>query len=1111
MAPARSAPIHSPSRGSRPARARRAPALGLGALAVLAGVACGDGGSDAPIDPDASSSSPDGGAPGGDAGAQRPDGGAPLEDGGTGLGLDGGETPASTPGRASYAPWPELRTPFTIAAGAAGEVWVTDALGGDARRLSASGVTTRVLSGMAAAFPFGLAVDVAGGRVFVSDPTRGTVEAFTALGAPLFVAGPPILMRPYGLAIDANGVLIVADAGHGRLIALDASGAELPLDLGAAALSEPRALAIGRTGAAWVVEAGTGRVVELGAGGARLRELTGAEPGATAFAGPTGVAVDGLDQVWITDVGCRCAQVFSPSGTYVSRIDDPELIAPEGIAIDAAGRPWITDAARGKVNRYDAAGARVSSVGGGPAQLASPRGLTVAPDGRLWLADTGNRLVYAMEDGRARSAIDGTNATTPLWSPLAVAVAEDGTHFIADMGAGVIVVLEADGTVRARWDGTAGDGLPFGAPTSLALDADGDVWVTDGDTSAVRELAPDGTTRSSLDGSAGGTAFIRPRAITVDPDTGALWIADPGTHTVQAFDAGGRFLAKLDDGSAGAVALSAPSALAVRDGTVWVADAATGLVQSFDTEGRFRSRLSGGEVPFRTPEGIAVDAAGNVYVSDSSVSALFTFTAAEAAAGRLRRASTATSGRGVAGRRLDIQLSGSLSFRTKAYRPGRPEDTRESIAESSWALVWTFDETVGRYVVDTAATFARGQRIDFTTGSFAATLCEGAGFIPNLEQALMSGGASSLQLVEGETPTGLRTFGELTLIGPFLLRRECPNGSGGMIQDSFIPSPRPDDWANPGFGLPFGTASVEFPSELLQASGSPELWRFDRTVPFNTTLNGGDRYESTWTMHLELRGLSPGAHAVLGDSFASGAGVHPVSGPCAQSPNAWGRLYDTRPTPNTIFKACSSATTAHLDLGSSGSRQLDGVPRSSASVALTIGGNDANLFGILNYCTFKSAFYGAPFIGGSCVDQEAAMMRLATEAEPKIERALRSIQAQSPNAKVAILEYPDGLPANERSCDELRIPPDRVLGLRDMDIPFLRRLVARVNESVRGAAGRTGATFVPTQAAFAGHDACAIDRWLGPLFPVGGETLHPNLRGNLSMAAELTTAIGPPS
>ena len=117
-------------------------------------------------------------------------------------------------------------------------------------------------------------------------------------------------------------------------------------------------------------------------------------------------------------------------------------------------------------------------------------------------------------------------------------------------------------------------------------------------------------------------------------------------------------------------------------------------------------------------------------------------------------------------------------------------------------------------------------------------------------------------------------------------------------------------------------------------------------------------------------------------------------------------------------------------------------------------------------------------------------------AKPKIAAVLQGIHQRSPQARVAIVGYPDVLPKNGESCYPMvPMSPD--------DIRYIDELIIRINAMIAGQAAANDAEFVDTYRDSGGHDVCKLppNRWFEGLVPTEpAYPLHPNGKGEASMA-----------
>jgi DNA-binding beta-propeller fold protein YncE len=172
-------------------------------------------------------------------------------------------------------------------------------------------------------------------------------------------------------------------------------------------------------------------------------------------------------------------------------------------------------------------------------------------------------------------------------------------------------------------------------PKGVAVDpATGDVYIADATGNDVVKVTPSGAASIVASG------VNAPSGVAVDPATGDLYIADTGNHEVKRLTPGGTITVIAGTGTAGtpsagpatASHLGGPSGLAFdANGNLYIADGAgasanpyvekvtpAGTLSVFAGNGTPGAPLAGPAThsPLRTPTGVAVDAAGDVFIAD---------------------------------------------------------------------------------------------------------------------------------------------------------------------------------------------------------------------------------------------------------------------------------------------------------------------------------------------------------------------------------------------------------------------------------------------------------------------------------------------------------------
>lgn len=250
--------------------------------------------------------------------------------------------------------------------------------------------------------PFGLSLDAAG-NLLVTDSGKAQVcyldlakkkwQAWKGAGKQKFSA--PVA------AVRLNDLIYVADAGLGRVLALDLKGRfkfAITNDL-----QHPSGLAVlGRR--LLVADSQQHRVLVYDANGNFISSFgqRGREPGE--FNYPTHVAVDGRGQIYVTDSMNYRIQIFDADGKFIREFGGPgdgpgRFSRPKGVAADAAGHVYVVDALFDNVQIFDAAGRLLLDLGGDgqePGKFWLPNAIVINRTNDIFVADTYNRRIQVL-------------------------------------------------------------------------------------------------------------------------------------------------------------------------------------------------------------------------------------------------------------------------------------------------------------------------------------------------------------------------------------------------------------------------------------------------------------------------------------------------------------------------------------------------------------------------------------------------------------------------------------------------------------------------------------------------------------------------------------------
>ncbi len=222
----------------------------------------------------------------------------------------------------------------------------------------------------------------------------------------------------------------------------------------------------------------------------------------------------------------------------------------------------------------------------------------------------------------------------------------DGKIRKVDITSGNISTIAGTGAAGFGGDGGAATSAVMDYPTGLAIDGSGNFYIADALNQRIRKIA--GTTISTIAGNGvssysgnGGPArnaqMNSPQGVAVDT-AGNLYIADTGNNVVRKVGKDGNIVTFAGNGAAGnggdggsatSAQLKTPQGIAVDSaGNVYIADSGNARVRKVDSGGNI-STVAGngtagyggdggaaGTAQFNTPTAVAVDAAGNVYIAD---------------------------------------------------------------------------------------------------------------------------------------------------------------------------------------------------------------------------------------------------------------------------------------------------------------------------------------------------------------------------------------------------------------------------------------------------------------------------------------------------------------
>jgi uncharacterized protein (TIGR03437 family) len=508
--------------------------------------------------------------------------------------------------------------------------------------------------------------------------TWGQSKISTILGgAPNDLPGPSAnLNTPSAVACDNNGNVYVVLRGAGEVVRIDSQGIVWLFAGGGSGLDGGPAVSAGLGGPAAVAVDSTGAVYI--ADGNRVRRV-GSNGIITAFAG-TGTAGYGGD-----------------GGPALNA----QLNSPSGIAFDTSGNLYVADSGNnvirevttdGNIKTFAGTGTRTYGGDDGPPLQASfnaPAGVAVDGAGNVYIADNGNNLIReVMVSSGLIQRIAGVTTTTggnsnkaidaSLYGPTSLALDSAGNLYLVEPnrywvreivgpsgGTGVISIYAGSGDQGFTGDGGVANGAELNA-LGVALNSQNDLFIADGINNRVREVTPGNEVINTVAGN--GLATYNPRGLAVRGNI--LYFSDSANNVVRSFN--------LNTGQLEVVA-------------------GTGVAGSAGDTGPAISAT------LKTPIGLAVDNAGDLFIADSANNRVREITATGSFLGIATSGLTSTTGGSIVPGDIDT-VAGSNNLLSSGSSIGDGGAATSAILQQPYAVA--VDQSGNLYIAE-----REGQRI----------------------------------------------------------------------------------------------------------------------------------------------------------------------------------------------------------------------------------------------------------------------------------------------------------------------------------------------------------------------------------------------------------------
>jgi PKD repeat protein len=244
-----------------------------------------------------------------------------------------------------------------------------------------------------------------------------------------------------------------------------------------------------------------------------------------------------------------------------------------------------------------------------------PFSIGIDAQDNIYATDPVNHSIwkFSPDGSRIRKWGFAGNNSGEFYAPFGIAVNSSGYIYVTDYYR--VQVFDPDGSFVTRWGSSGNNTGEFNSAIGIAVNTSGYVYVSETRTNRIQVFDPDGTFVTTWGSAGSGPGeFDSPISLAVN-SSGFVHVVDQWNHRVQVFDPSGIFVRSWNRSGGGYGdgngEFSTPQSIATdSSGYVFIGDAGNHRVQVFDPAGEYVRQF-----PSSPGSGISVNSSGYVHLT----------------------------------------------------------------------------------------------------------------------------------------------------------------------------------------------------------------------------------------------------------------------------------------------------------------------------------------------------------------------------------------------------------------------------------------------------------------------------------------------------------------